>query len=358
MTTPLTRKILCGFFSLCAMLALADTTALAADNTLRVVTKPIEPFVMTESDAGFSLDLLQALGKELGKSVELYRVNSVSELLDEVSTGKADLGIAGITINAAREKSVDFSQPMYESGLQILVPVENATSILSSETLLPLLEPILLFFLVIVAASHLVWWTEHKTNSDFAPTYRKGLWDAIWWSTVTVTTVGYGDKTPKRVPGRIVGMIWMVSGFFIMAFLVGSVTSTLTVQSLRGTITGPADLPGKVVGTVSGTTSESYLTTVDAKPIGFENIGAAYAALTDGSVQAIVYDAPVLQYFVASKNSVDFKLAGKVFRREDYGIAFPAGSPLREEINVALLGLRESGKYDEIRTKWFGAATE
>jgi ABC-type amino acid transport substrate-binding protein len=331
-------------------------TVFAAGGPLRAAVKPLEPFVFAESDTGFSIDLITALAAELGRPLELIRTASVTELLAAVESEQVDLGIAGITINAAREQRVDFSQPMYESGLQILVPAEMPSSFFSLTTLLPLVKPILAFVLVIIAASHLVWWTEHRSNTDFAPTYRQGLWDAIWWSTVTVTTVGYGDKTPKRVPGRLIGMVWMVSGFFIMAFLVGSVTSNLTLQSLRGNIESPADLPGKTVGTVAGTTSESYLQGLGLSPLTYPSITECYAALTAGELQAVVYDAPVLQYYATTTGSGQVRTVGRVFRKEQYGIALPTDSTLRDELNIALLNLQESGKYEELRAKWFGTS--
>lgn len=45
-------------------------------------------------------------------------------------------------------------------------------------------------------------------------------------------------------------------------------------------------------------------------------------------------------------------LAGEPFLRENYGIAFPTGSPLVEDVNQALLALREEGAYDTIYRKW------
>ncbi|MFM1943562.1 MAG: hypothetical protein RI897_2544 [Verrucomicrobiota bacterium] len=51
--------------------------------------------------------------------------------------------------------------------------------------------------------------------------------DAIWWSTVTITTVGYGDLTPKTMEGRIIAIVLMVAGVGIYGLLSGSLASTL-----------------------------------------------------------------------------------------------------------------------------------
>ncbi len=42
------------------------------------------------------------------------------------------------------------------------------------------------------------------------------------------------------------------------------------------------------------------------------------------------------------------------FTRRNYGIVFPTNSPLRKQVNEALLALREDGTYEDIYNKWFG----
>ncbi|WP_010586810.1 ion transporter [Schlesneria paludicola] len=49
--------------------------------------------------------------------------------------------------------------------------------------------------------------------------------DALWWSVVTMTTVGYGDKYPVTTVGRIIASVVMISGVGLFGALSGSVTS-------------------------------------------------------------------------------------------------------------------------------------
>jgi voltage-gated potassium channel len=53
----------------------------------------------------------------------------------------------------------------------------------------------------------------------------QSLWDGIWWATVTVTTVGYGDLYPTTVTGRIIGMALMFIGIGFLAVLTATVSS-------------------------------------------------------------------------------------------------------------------------------------
>jgi polar amino acid transport system substrate-binding protein len=80
----------------------------------------------------------------------------------------------------------------------------------------------------------------------------------------------------------------------------------------------------------------------------------AYQALQARSVDAVVYDAPVLLYYAAHEGKGRVQTAGTLFRRENYGIVFPSNSRYRKPVNEALLKLKENGIYDRLYAKWFG----
>lgn len=200
-----------------------------------------------------------------------------------------------------------------------------------------------------------LWSVERRTNEDFRAAGPKGLFDGMWWAVVTLTTVGYGDKVPRSTLGRALGMVWILFGIVFLTFFTAAVTSSLTVDELGGEIQGVEDLPGNDVVTVAGTTSADYL---DDRGIGFrsvDSIEAAFDALATRSADAVLYDAPVVQFFVARGGQGIAQTAGPVVSPEYYGIALAEGSPLVEPVNVALLGVNEDGTYERLRTKWFGA---
>ena len=71
---------------------------------------------------------------------------------------------------------------------------------------------------------------------------------------------------------------------------------------------------------------------------------------------AIVFDAPVLLFYSQNQGYGLVKVVGPIFQKENYGIALPTDSPLREPINAALLRLQSSGSYEKIYEKCFGIA--
>lgn len=62
---------------------------------------------------------------------------------------------------------------------------------------------------------------------------KKPIIDALWWTIVTVTTVGYGDISPTTIPGRIVAVINMIVGIGVLAILSASLASVLVSKKLK-----------------------------------------------------------------------------------------------------------------------------
>ena len=340
------------------------TAPLPEAKALRVVTKRFEPFVIYQDKeyAGFSIELWGKIAESLGLQYELYGVNTIAKLLDEVERGAADVAIAGISITAQREQVLDFSHAFFETGLQIMVSegsgsvigevVSRIFSVLFSSELL---YGVVIFFIVLLIASHVIWVLERRQNPQFPEGYLQGLWHSIWWAVVTVTTVGYGDKTPKGNIGRLFGLVWILAGYFVFAYFTASVTTTATVQELLGTIDSPRDLFGKQVATVEKSTAADYLAGQGIAAFKVEDVEKAYPLLESGKVDAIVYDAPVLQHHASRKGKGKVKVVGLLFEEQNYGIALQVRSPYREKINIALLKLIESGGYQEIVDRWFGS---
>lgn len=333
--------------------------------TLRVVTKQIAPFVtynvQERNYSGFSIELWEQIAAEAGFTYDLYSVNSIAKLLDEVDRGVADVAVAGIGITSQRESYLNFSHAYFESGLQILIPntdtgqwqktLMNIFSGIFSPQLLSIFGLLLIALLV---AAHVLWYFERRTNPEFSRHYWPGIWEAFWWSAVTATTVGYGDKTPKTAGGRIIALIWMFAGLFVLASFTASVAANFALQEVTAHIAGPEELPGKRVGTIDRSTAAEYLARQGIATIVYEREEELYDALQDGSLDAIVYDAPVLQHYATHGGAGKVQTAGLIFHKQDYGVALADNSPHEEAINLALLRLVERGEYRALYEKWFG----
>ena len=57
--------------------------------------------------------------------------------------------------------------------------------------------------------------------------------DALWWAVSTVSTVGYGDVVPETGPGRVVGVVLMLTGISLIPLITSVVVSILIAQGTR-----------------------------------------------------------------------------------------------------------------------------
>lgn len=342
-------------------------TAAFGQQKIRVVTKPVQPFSFTENGKliGFSIDLWEAVAKEAGLQFEMQNVETVPQMLEALKGRQADVAIAAISITAERHAFMDFSQPYYDSGLQIMVATNAARSgnlagNLSRQFLnWSTIKVVGAVFLVMFLISHLVWWFERRRNPEMYPEpYGPGVWESFWWTISMLCTGGCEAKGPMGVPARLVAILWMLVSIVLIAYFTAAVTTEMTVKTLTGDISGPGDLPGVKVGTIAGSTAETWLRNNKAKVSAYADVPSAVAALNAGELKAVVYDAPILRYYLAKRVGTRLRLVGPTFEKQFYGIGLQQESPLRLPINRALLALNERGFMDELQKKWFGSGSE
>jgi len=329
----------------------------APQNDLQVAIKPLVPFVIYNDDgtySGFSIDLWEEIARRTGHSFIYVPLETVSEVLDDVQAARVDVGIAGISITREREELVDFSQPMFNAGLQILTSVDGNDP--GPALILQFFNPTILIGIgimcvAVVLVGHFVWLVERK-NPNFPDAYLPGVGEGIWWAAASL--IGAGENMPRSIAGRVGAFVWVILGIFLIAYLTADLSAQNTVQQLQGSIGGVDDLPGKRIATVEGTTAAEYLRDRRLIFVPLPDIDEGYALLEDDAIDALVYDAPVLIYYANTEGQGKVQIVGPLFDRQDYGIALPTGSALREDIDRALLELLEDGIYDEIYERWFG----
>jgi voltage-gated potassium channel len=78
---------------------------------------------------------------------------------------------------------------------------------------------------VVVAGGVLMRLLDHGEYSD--------VWVGMWWALQTVTTVGYGDVTPKNPSGRIVAILVMLWGIAFLAVTTAAITSTFVARASK-----------------------------------------------------------------------------------------------------------------------------
>ena len=340
-------------------------TAHAAPRTVTVATYDLEPFVFTRGEfkVGFTIDLLDEIAKRTGWTLKYVGVDDKSSpgLLKAVADGRADAGACAISVTAERAKKVDFSQPMMSAGLQILVPADSTErtqpglldflKLLFSKTMLVWLFAALV---LTILPAHFIWFLERRDpGSAMSKSYFPGIFQAFEWGLGMLATAPVDE--PRRWLTRVVSVLWTFVSLIFVAYYTAILTANLTVEKFDAQIHSPEDLIGTKVCTVEKTTTASYLASIGAQFEGLPTVKDCFSGMTKGRFGAVVFDAPVLQYYLAEHGAGESRLVGPIFKPRDYGIAFHVGSDLRREVDDALLSVREDGTYDQIQQKWFGS---
>lgn len=347
------RKFLILFSLLCGIWV---QQAAAQTLTVSTITRPPFSSVQDGKDAGFSMDLLRALAEALDWDYTIVRHDVFSDMLKAVETAQSDLAIANISITAAREEVMDFSQPIFESGLQIMVPAQSTRSpslvraLISSD----LLIAIGIAFLVLFCGGMVMWFFERRAQPYFDRPAHEALFPSFWWALNLVVNGGFEERVPRTFVGRIFAVLLVISSLFIVSVFVAKITSAMTIEAISGNVNSVSDLYGQRVATIEGSTAAGFLQRreIDYQP--YTGLNPMLRAFEAGEISAVVFDAPILSYYAAHDGHSTAAMTGAIFLRENYGIVFPADSPLVEDVNRALLSLRENGTYDSIYRRWFG----
>mmetsp|Transcript_3670 Transcript_3670/g.13137 ORF Transcript_3670/g.13137 Transcript_3670/m.13137 type:complete len:538 (-) Transcript_3670:670-2283(-) len=168
-------------------------------------------------------------------------------LLQQLKQQLYDIAFCAIQVDLDLSNFVDFSLPYATAGYQGVVikqdsPIDGMTVLqqaFGTSNAWALFSLLLLVILSIIFA-HLIWIVERKDNPNINKYYGPGVFDSWWLGIVTAMTVGYGDKVPVTVQGKILTIAWMFAGTYCVGMFGAAVTSTF-VNSQNLSYLPPAD---------------------------------------------------------------------------------------------------------------------
>ncbi|MGB7318616.1 MAG: transporter substrate-binding domain-containing protein [Planktotalea sp.] len=341
------------------VMSLSALLPAAAQSTdaLTIATVHRPPFVFVEGAevSGFSIDLMRAVAQEIGKDVEFAVFNSFAEMFEKVQNAEVDGAVANISITTERERLMDFSQPIFASGIKILMPNEASGLGLFSALLTWDIGLIVLSGLALLMCGGLLMWLFERKHQDyFNKPAREALFPSFWWALNLVVNGGFEERVPRSPFGRIFAVILVVASLFIVSIFVASITAATTVNALNSNVQNLRDLEKRTVGTVEGSTSANFLTANGLAFAQFANPDEMLSAFEQEQIDAAVFDGPILAYYQQTRGGGKSRLLERTYRPENYGIALPSGHALKEEIDQVLPNFRVDGTYDALLLKWFG----
>lgn len=340
----------------------AENTAIQdplPDEEVLIGTRVAPPFVIEEADgnySGITVYLLDEIADRLGFSYR-FEETDIQGMLEGVEENRYFASASAITITSEREEFVDFTHPFFVTGLGIAVP-HRPVGLLGS--LRALLSPdfwwvVFLLFGLLLFWGILVWIFErHENREEFGGSATEGIGSGFWWAAVTMTTVGYGDKSPRTLGGRIVGFVWMFAAIIVISFFTASIASSLTVTQLESQVSGPQDLPDVRVGVLEDSATELFLTEENIRSRSYSTIYDGLSAVEAGQIDTFVHDAPIIAYIIQQEFRNRVRILPNTFNDQYYGIALPLNSEYRNQINQVILEIINSEEWQQMVSEYLG----
>ncbi|KAG0411256.1 hypothetical protein HPB47_011608 [Ixodes persulcatus] len=214
---------------------------------------------------GFCIDLLRTIADLLGFNYELYLVPDKKFGVENTSTGEwngmvreiidknADLAVAPMTINYARESVIDFTKPFMNLGIGILFMLPSGMPVKLFSFMSPLDVDIWLYVLaayilvsftmfIVARFSPYEWRNPHPCVRETGVMENQfSLGNSFWFTIVTLMHQGC-DLNPKAMSTRIVGTIWWFFTLILISSYTANLAAFLTVERMITPIESVEDL--------------------------------------------------------------------------------------------------------------------
>ncbi|XP_033752870.1 glutamate receptor 4-like [Pecten maximus] len=353
------------------------------DDVLKVVVVIEEPFVIRKEGRngrsyegndryeGFTIDILRELAKVLQLKYEIYESpnnvygsenanGSWNGMVEEVLSGRANIGMGAISITSSREKVIDFSLGVISTGVNMLIKKPK-----EAKTIFQFMEPFSLhLWLAIVGASFVV--SVILFILDYTSVERQfTVKETLWFSIGTLLMRGT-DFSPRPTSQRIVTAGFTFFVLITVSTYTANMAAFLTTTNLEQPVTSLEQLAERSdieCGTIDKSATMKFLQD-GSKPVYkeiWEKIRESeYGLVENSSVgrqrveqghYAFIFDYLINLY--SEKNYCETKMVGIPVRLQEHGIVLPAGASFKTKINIGLLQLRERNFIRDMQKKWW-----
>ncbi|NNF82320.1 MAG: transporter substrate-binding domain-containing protein [Flavobacteriaceae bacterium] len=332
-----------------------------ANDTLIVGIYHSPPFVIKTDDnqfEGLSIELWENIARSSNLNFRYEQYSDFIGILKRLEYKEVDITINPMDVNDLRVEKFDMTQPYFISSIGVAIPYLNRSTLsvfISNIFSFAFFKIVLLLILIIFVFGFFLWLVERSHNKfQFRPGLL-GLFDGLWWSAVTMTTVGYGDKSPKSNLGKAIAIVWMFTAVIIISSFTAGIASSLTISGLQTDIKTAEDI--RMVEKVSaiGATSGEQLLLQENIPINmtYGSPILALRALAKKENDVLLYDRTVLQYYI-NRLSLNEKVKLLPFTLKEHYQSFmlPKDHPAFDVINIGLIKEIQQESWEELQRKY------
>lgn len=188
--------------------------------------------------------------------------------------------------------------------------------------------PMLVFILVTASLSGIIiWFLDHTSNpGEFPPPFLRGAWEGFWWALVTMTTVGYGDRSPKSALGRVFCILWIITGVIIISIFTALVTASLSASTFQ-----VFKIHGSKIGAVNGSEEFKLGVTMNADMKVFPHVYKMTEALLAHEIDGALVDNYVITNSLKLIQEQPIRIERYIDHQITYGVVLAKNSSQLEK---------------------------
>ena len=287
--------------------------------------------------SGLSVELWRHLSDKEQLTFEWVEFDDNERLVSAITDGTISIALPA-DLRAERTDSVRFLQQHHLTTLGLARPQKSRLwQIVKGVFNLQLLWIVLSLSALLAVIGTLIYFMERKENDEQFGGDRnlaEGIGSGFWWAGVTMTTIGYGDKAPRTLGGRIVAMLWMLIAMAVSASLTAAIVSAVNSKQ---SFDFPDDLSGVKVGAPEASPAEAYLSDRGYEFQTYDGLEQTLKALKDKDIELVVDDVTALRYTVQNNTDLSFHVSATNSAPVAYAVMVREGSDLPERLDAHLV---------------------
>ncbi|CAF1344135.1 unnamed protein product [Adineta ricciae] len=314
---------------------------------------------------GYIPDLIDHLQQKMGfvPNITVLPENiTYNSLPDLVASNVYDLVVGDVTIMASRRTKAAFSDSIFDNSLRIMTRQKTEEEVHRFGFLRTFELRLWMVILGCLAGSACLFFLyEGRVHTDLrnrSILSRIGM--SIWLAFGTL--IGYGaDFHTSSAPGRVLTIGIYITSLVLISAYQAYLTASITVSIAQSSFSGIDDIKnGKVaynrIGIISGSSIEDYFLRE------ISDGSRTYYVLRDkqdmldkllsGIIDVSIMDTGFAE-FVTNSMYCNLTIIGAGFDQSEFGIIYPTKWLYEQALDVTILSLRESGVFDDLKSKWF-----
>lgn len=310
---------------------------------------------------GISVEIWDEIATALNLNYQLIYDDSVNQILEKLENQEIDIAIGGITVTDKNISRFDFTQPVYEDNISILVPSQSPTlwTIIQPFFGWAFLSSLILIGLCLLIVGNLLWLAERHQNSEqFPKNYVKGVTEGVWCALTTFSTVGYGDRYPVTNFGRLIAGSWMLISLAAVTTLTAGIATTLALAFSAQTsqeLQSPSDLKRVRLATIAGSKAVQWGQYYQGRMVEVYNLSDGIQQLESNQVDGVLHSRLALEYYLYKNPQAPFRVVNFDIGTQNYSIALNRDHPLTEKLNKQILSIEMKLRFREVKETWFNS---